>query len=216
MASGGEATAPRRRADLSLVFEMLQRARRLVELSGAANPPVDIGKLAALREIREIRLDALPVAGELRRLKTGGYIVTLNQNLSAERRRFTLAHEVAHTFFIKSHGSSGPGSEEGYACDNRETEDLCNLIAAELLIPDHMLRRESPHHLSIESLLHVARTFECSLEAAAWNTLNRGFARGVLCVWTVTREGSEVLLKLSASPRTLGLRLPWTVCMKVS
>ena len=82
------------------MFDILRQARELVAVCRITEPPVELGRLARKQGIREIRIEDSVLNGELRRLKSGGYIVRLDGRDSEARRRFTLAHEIAHTFLI--------------------------------------------------------------------------------------------------------------------
>ena len=55
------------------------------------------------------------------------------------RDRFTLAHEIVHTFFFNS--ASPPGKIEGYP-RGRTLEDLCQYGARQLLLPEPLLKRQ--------------------------------------------------------------------------
>lgn len=122
-----------------MLLDLTLRVRQLLKAAGAAAPAVDLGKIAALQNIREIRVEPLSVAGELRRLKQGGYVVTLSQKASPERRRFTLAHEIGHTLLLEDPRFAN-GGQCGAPSDG--VEELCNFVASELLIPDHLIRRK--------------------------------------------------------------------------
>jgi len=129
-------------ARLTQMFNILSQARDLVNTCQINEPPVDLAKLARKQQIREIRVEDSVLNGELRRLKSGGYLVRLDARDSEERRRFTLAHEIAHTFLMSDSKDSAGGD-----CQNAEVEDLCNFAAAELLVPDKLLRRTETSRL---------------------------------------------------------------------
>jgi len=185
------------------MFEILSKARALVAKCEISEPPVDLAKLATHQGIRDIRVDDSVLNGDLRRLKSGGYAVRLDARDSEERRRFTLAHEIAHTFLHESDTSNS-----NFGCDDTDVEDLCDLAAAELLIPDTLLRRRN-FAMDIESILQAAREFRCSMEAAAWKLLNSADHKGALLIWNIQRISPKVIVRLVAMPRTLTLQLPF-------
>src|SRR5689334_16337861 len=98
---------------LSRTFALLVKARDVVRSSGNPTPPVDVAKVAVLCGIRQVRTEPLAVRGELRRLNIGGYAVTLDARLSPQRRRFTLAHEIAHTLLLADTGTAPESCSEG-------------------------------------------------------------------------------------------------------
>ncbi len=76
----------------------------------------------------------LPVAGRLVPLEDGAtaenFLIEVSAEISSSRMRFTLAHEIAHTFFRRGL----PLSELSLDIDPLE-EALCNFAAAEILVP---------------------------------------------------------------------------------
>jgi len=89
-----------------------------------------------------------------------GFTVRLKKNVSAARMRFSIAHEICHTFFyelvpeLKFHAHKVDDAEER----------LCNLGAAELLVPDKSLRsaaRKRP--ICLDSLEQLAEDYCVSL-----------------------------------------------------
>ncbi len=195
---------------LTQMFDILAQSRALLRKCEITAPPVDLGKLARQQDIREIRIDDSVLNGELRRLKGGGYIVRLDARDSKSRRRFTLAHEIAHTFL-----SADARETSILDCHDNDAEDLCNLAAAELLIPDMLLRR-SKVRFDVDSILSLIGKFKCSLEASAWKVLNTPDRKGALLVWNIQRTGRDVMARLVTMARTLTVDLPFYRGMVVS
>ncbi len=186
------------------MYDVWKQARDLLSACEIDEPPVDLAKLARKRLIREIRVERSVVNGELRRLKSGGYIVRLDARDSEERRRFTLAHEIAHTFLLND-----ADVEDSGGCGNEDVEELCDFAAAELLIPDKLLRRSSLQ-VDIDTILSIAKTFRCSIEAAAWKLLNMRDFKGALLLWKVQRLDGVLTARVTAKPRTLSVTLPFS------
>lgn len=197
-----------------VAFETLRKANSLIRECGVENPPVDIYKIAVRQGIREVRLESMSLDGELKKLKHGGYIVVLNRNIGETRRRFTLAHEIAHTLLLEQ---NTPTERIGKNSPSIREEEICNLVAAELLIPDHLIRKKvlDTSKFRIRTLISLAGAFNCSLEAAALKLLNTTAIRGVLLVWTVVKEPSGTYLRLVANPRTLDLHIPFPRGLRV-
>jgi len=136
-------------------LEVFVRARR----SGNESLDALARKLGVTRIIEQ----RLPFEGGLFQLPDGELVIKLNSESSFVRKRFTLAHEIAHLLLntVPAHRSA-----------NRTDEDLertCDLIAAELLMPteeatDFISGLGSP---SPENLKAIASRYTVSLQTAA-------------------------------------------------
>ena len=88
------------------------------------------------------------------------------------RRRLSLAHEIAHLIL-----NDCAGRELFYSGhSDSESEDLCNHVAGELLVPDWALRsylNSNPvfegwvSAINADTVLHAAAAFEVSVEVMA-------------------------------------------------
>jgi hypothetical protein len=147
--------------------------------------------------------------GQIVELETGGYEVILRKNAPVTRKRFTLAHEIAHTLLLQDQSAEGLSRREQMECGG-VIEELCNIAAAEMLIPDRMLQKMflKPKGVTVKSFLKVSRSFDCSLEASGWKLLNSGLIEGALLIWRLVREECGPILRLVAIPRTWGLQIP--------
>ncbi len=67
-------------------------------LDGIRCPPTDLEAIAPRLDVTCIRAEDVPFSGELRRDGTG-FTVVYSSALSPGRRRFTVAHEMAHALF---------------------------------------------------------------------------------------------------------------------
>jgi hypothetical protein len=129
-------------------------------LEGIPCPPTDLEALGAPLNILRFEAEPLPISGELRR-ETGGFVVVYSSFLGASRRRFTIAHEIAHAIFE----STGPNCPRA----GRELERLCDMIATELLMPRRIFARECGHRdkLSWRKIDELATLFRTSLSATS-------------------------------------------------
>ena len=100
----------------------------------------------------------------------GGFRIYLQSNFShlpgiALRSRFTVAHELAHTFFYDLNGGLPTpvrGSPRG-----EKLERLCHIGASQILVPDELLRRELKTQgevASVDAIRNLAKAFDVSLE----------------------------------------------------
>ena len=132
--------------------------------AGWQGPPFDPFKLADYLEIptvpREDLLDARIVPSGTRRVQ-----IEFNPHRSRGRLRFSIAHEIAHTLFpdhIESVRNRGAAVTTGN--DDWQLELLCNIAAAEFLMPvGNEIDSTTP--VTIDNLLRLQKEFDVSTEA---------------------------------------------------
>src|SRR5690606_11175759 len=87
--------------------------------------------------------------------------------------RFSIAHELAHSLFPDCSDETRhrhlPGSSVG---DHWQLEALCNVAAAELLIPIGSLREDSWSSSSIDDLIQMRERYGVASEAMAIRMTN--------------------------------------------
>ena len=146
-----------------LCRELVAEART----DGLTGPPYDPEVLASWKGIEvlpashDIRADAriFPAEGRLR--------IEFTPNVSEERRRFSIFHEITHTRFPDCyeevrHRQHGDRFDRLHA----ELEQLCNVGAAEMLMPaDDMASRISGRMPSVELAEELRADFAASREA---------------------------------------------------
>jgi len=93
--------------------------------------------------------------------------IEFNPNQSRRRIRFSIAHEIAHTLFPDCiEAARNRGKNPHAASDDWQLELLCNVAAAEILMPTgHDLDPLSP--VNAESMLRLQSQFDVSMEALA-------------------------------------------------
>lgn len=183
---------------------VLDAARRLLDDCAIERVPVDLVRLARHVGIGRIRELDIRLDGQLVELGDGDYEVILSRNAPHTRRRFTLAHEIGH-LLVAAHGN-GSMESASMSCGDGPTEELCNRVAAELLMPSRFVNEAVAADMDVSGLRRLATRFQCSLEATGWRVLNLGQITGALLVWRQQDDGS---LELSAAPRTFGFDLPF-------
>lgn len=147
---------------------MQKKARELVLRAlqeGWTGPPYDPFKLADLLGIPvTARADILDA--RIAPVGTQRYKIEFNPNKSRGRQRFSVAHEIAHTFFpdcaeaIRNRTRVSNDTEDSW-----QVEMLCNLAAAEFLMPigsGSMIENET---VSIDNILRLQTKYEVSTEA---------------------------------------------------
>jgi hypothetical protein len=82
------------------------------------------------------------------------------------RQRFSCAHAIVHTWFLESagHGQNGSSIEQSWS---QAEEDLCDLGAAGLLLPEAAFRAACPAETTMDDVLRLADEFQASAEATA-------------------------------------------------
>lgn len=140
------------------------------------SPPIDPYLLAKRRGIKQVLVRKIDADGFISQTSNGDYIVELNEEHLETRRRFTLSHEIAHTFFFDL--SRTEENRERYRTadcpdllllrDPAE-EYLCNIAASEMLMPrTQFMAKLSEHGPTAFAVTELARQFRTSLWATAW------------------------------------------------
>jgi hypothetical protein len=94
----------------------------------------------------------------------GKQCIIINANDRPERQRFTACHEIAH---IVLGLATEHGDREGAFPGRSPNEILCDVFAAELLLPSHLARQiVEESDLELAAVEKLARTFGASLSAA--------------------------------------------------
>lgn len=136
----------------------------------AETPPVDLDVVAAFRDINDIRLEDLEVAGSLTP-EGNGLVMRLRRSDSPTRRRFTGFHEIAHTF------QPGYRDSRQLRCDafglpgkgQPDKEALSDLGAVELLMPrEFVLADLSAAEFEIATVEALAGGYQSSIQASAY------------------------------------------------
>jgi Zn-dependent peptidase ImmA (M78 family) len=145
---------------------MLELIGRLRRSARAKRSEVPFDKYLSLRNVANVsyRRD-LGHDGQIEPMGTtyaDGFQIVLDGSARGSRSRFTLAHELCHTFFYEY----APEIKFLPHTIDSEEERLCNLGAAELLMPATLVRRavkEKP--ACLKTLDDLASLFHVSLEA---------------------------------------------------
>lgn len=157
-------------------------------------PPIKIEYLEELAEKMGVkvirRLDMQP-SGLISLLKTGEYKIDLNEKDSIERQRFTLAHEIGHTFFFKFDDEINDRARSLFENKNLETpitdqpeERLCDIAAAEILMPSQVFQKKlSAVGHSAKSILRLSNQFKTSIQATSRRLAEISPYKLVIALW---------------------------------
>jgi Zn-dependent peptidase ImmA (M78 family) len=161
----------------SLVSLFTERVDHIRSELGVTGPPFDPYVYANALGIRVLEAEGMVADGILRRLQ-GKFEVMLRKDRSEVRKNFTLAHEIAHTFFYDEMEEFGEKYRSSSNYD-REEEHLCDLAAAELLMPKEFyladlcsLAQRDPTSqgariICPNTIITLTRKYKVSLRAAA-------------------------------------------------
>lgn len=115
----------------------ISKAKELRVETGVTGPPFDPRRYAEAMGIRVEEKDDIALDGLLKRGDKKEFVVHLKRSAHPLRKNFTLAHELAHTFFyddLLEFSERFRGRTDLASYDVHE-ERLCDLAAAELLMP---------------------------------------------------------------------------------
>ena len=152
-----------------------EKARDLVARAldrGWSGPPFDPFELAALLKIstvarHDIR-DARIVAVNSRRFR-----IEFNPSRPRGRLRYSIAHEIAHTLFPDCADQVRHRTHhQELGSDSWQLESLCNVAAAEFLMPWGSFSVLREGSLEIQPMLELERKFDVSFEAVLIRTVH--------------------------------------------
>lgn len=172
------------------VDAIIRQARSLILESGLTKPPFRPSSFAHLRKVTAIVKRDLKVEGRLLPCDDG-FIIELRKDRPHERTNFTCAHEIAHTFFYEAVPTiKYRAITADMPLQDPEEEMLCNIAAAEMLMPKSVFSKiateqpESPH-----ALLGITRLFETSITATIIRLQRLRVWGGTYVLWRKKEEG---------------------------
>ena len=130
---------------------------------GWAGPPFDPIELANLRGIAVRPNPALADARVF--WVNGRFEIEYNPHRPRGRVNFSIAHEIAHTFFEDCADGVRHRSRDKWDHPSWELELLCNLGAAEMLMPVGSFPSDDEADVKIEELMRLRKEYQVSAEA---------------------------------------------------
>ncbi len=181
------------------VEAVLWHARMLVIESGLSRPPFTPAAYAPLRNVKRIDERYMEVEGRLIP-GGGGFVIELRKDRPHERKNFTCAHELGHTFFYEAVPSvkyRTVSSHEPH--HDPEEEALCNIAAAELLMPSAVFPKIASDYLQTpQSLQDISGMFETSLVSTSVQLLRTNAWNCSVVLWE--GNGDEIKAAWLARP----------------
>ena len=138
-----------------VVFEAMEE--------GWTGPPFDPFKLAQLRHICVVPKDNVEEARLS--VQSGRPTVEYNPLKPQSRIRYSVAHEVAHSLFPDFRETTRNRAAHHADAESWQLEMLCNLAAAEFLMPTGTLIGPLPHELDIHAVIEWRKRYQVSTEA---------------------------------------------------
>jgi hypothetical protein len=118
-----------------------REAERLLEAAGASRPPVPLRDVVSMLNLSLVERAQEPFsASEAALVPLGdGHAIELYGTRGDRRRRFTIAHEVGHFVLHPGRVRAERGGLNNVGSQSQERE--ADLFAAELLMPEHLVRQ---------------------------------------------------------------------------
>lgn len=148
------------------VVAVLNRAQGVVLEAmeqGWTGPPFDPFKLAHFRHLAVMPREDVAEARLTNR--AGRATVEYNPMKSRFRVRYSVAHEVAHTLFSDWLTATRNRSTERLTANEWQLEMLCNLAAAEFLMPTGTFLALEGNQFDIHTVMELRKVYEVSMEA---------------------------------------------------
>ncbi len=170
-----------------------QKALELVARSGISRPPFSPFALASLQGV--VRVKFRPMGFDACLIPvSGGFEVHICSTHSKARQNFSMAHEVAHLFFMEATSERRRALRDtGIGANNvdQEEEYLCDVAASELIFPEPFFNRDVYHSgPSILGVVELAKLYAASLQATAHKFTATGIWKCAFVFWKLARTDS--------------------------
>jgi len=143
----------------------IARARKLLKDAGITNVPVDVESLALAAGFKVSRKELPDGEAGSTFERRGQKHIWVNQNDSLARQRFTILHEIAHHVLElpSKHGDKVPAHELERFTGRHPEEVLCDVFAAECLVPWQLIQPKAEEKdFTLEHLTELAGEFQAS------------------------------------------------------
>ena len=174
----------------SLVHNELTKAKN----SGWNGPPFNPQFLASIMGIyyEESRELLMSEDAELHLTEDDRLIIRYNPNKPKKRQNFSIAHEIAHTFFPEYGYRYKARHKIGQFNPESEVEFLCDLGASEIIMPTPEFDLDVKNMgISLKSLVELSRRYEASPEATAIRMIRTDLASCALIVLDYSYKPTE-------------------------
>lgn len=176
------------------------RARNLIfkasEL-GCAGPPFDAFQLAALAGLNVVARSDISDARTIPSSTSGSFVIEFNPNRPKHRIRYSICHEIAHTLFRDCGNRVRHRlTHADMTGDDWQLESLCNIAAAELLMPIGSFPELESNRFNIDAVLDLRKRFDVSVEAVLLRSVHLAKDRVLSFVASPTESGPETRYRI--------------------
>jgi Zn-dependent peptidase ImmA (M78 family) len=179
---------------LDPITKITASARQLVfraSEAGWTGPPYDPFQLAEIQNIKVIARQDIPEARTISS-SDGRYIIEFNPNRPRHRINYSICHELAHTFFPDCAARVRHRlSHNDMTSDDWQLEMLCNIAAAELVMPIGSFPSIGQEELSIDAVLGLRKQYEVSVDAVLLRAIHLTSTESVAFSASVHKHGTE-------------------------
>ena len=150
------------------ISEIVTRARSAVLQAienGWSGPPYNPFTLAEMRGVKLLPTDEV-IDARTRSDSKGRFTIDYNPHRAAARMRYSIAHEIGHTLFPDCAAATrNRATHQEMKEDDWQLESLCNIAAAEILMPFGTLQEELSMRPGVGLVLDLRRKYAASCEA---------------------------------------------------
>lgn len=166
--------------------------------------PVDLEVLASFRNAHVVHAEQ--EQPETIHWDGRNFQIRLRNADTPGRRRFSCAHAIVHTWFFESAGH-GSDARQGWS---EGEEELCDLGAAALLLPEAAFRSACPAEVTMDDVLRLAEEFQASAESTALRAVSLSATPLAMVVLEMTVKPVEkkALAKRQSHPSLPGFDGP--------
>lgn len=145
-----------------------EKAHNILSMYKIIDPPVDVIKVSNLLGFKVVPFDFPETLSAV--IKIGGTkkIIAVNKNKPEVRQRFSIAHELGHYLSGHdnfSHGETFIDRDKKYLDPHHREEEEADEFAAELLMPEFILKKDVLGHKL--DAVELAKKYNVS-EQAMW------------------------------------------------
>jgi IrrE N-terminal-like domain len=157
----------------------------LLEEVGIDKPPVNLHIVASFQRVKEIQRVRMSHAGRL--IPVGSdYVIQVKTSDKPSRQNFTAAHEIGHTILLSYRAAPSMIKDRttGFYPQKQEEEYLCDLAAAELLMPSSFFwPLVESKELSLDLVEALSQVFGSSRTATAIWLVHTGLWPCAFVIW---------------------------------
>lgn len=133
--------------------------------AGWTGPPYDPFSLAEFLKIKVVPTQEV-VDARTKANASGNFVIEFNPNRPPARIRYSIAHEIGHTLFPDcAKAIRNRATHEEMVSDQWQLEMLCNMAAAEILMPVGSLSDVQTTKVTVDAVPDLRKKYDVSPEA---------------------------------------------------